>query len=114
MIVPVPLHRRRYAERGFNQAELIAEALGRLLGQPVVRLLKRTRPTRHQTLQTRLLRWQNVDGAFVVAPNAVIDGRPIIIVDDVTTTGATLAACARPLAAAGVQKIYGFAFAREL
>jgi len=114
VIVPVPLHRRRYAERGFNQAELIAEALGRLLGQPVVRLLKRTRATRHQTLQTRLLRWQNVDGAFVVAPNAVIDGRPIIIVDDVTTTGATLAACARPLAAAGVQKIYGFAFAREL
>lgn len=114
VIVPVPLHRRRYAERGFNQAELIADALGRLLGQPVIDFIKRTRATRHQTRQTRLLRWQNVDGAFAVADDMVIDGRPIIIVDDVTTTGATFAACARPLAAAGVQKIYGFAFAREL
>lgn len=114
VIVPVPLHPRRYALRGFNQAELIAQELGRLLGQPVVCLLKRTRATRHQTLQTRLLRWQNVDGAFAVADDAVIDGRPVIIVDDVTTTGATLAACARPLMAAGVQKIYSFAFAREL
>ncbi|MBI4098475.1 MAG: ComF family protein [Candidatus Magasanikbacteria bacterium] len=114
ILVPVPLHRRRYVERGFNQAELLAIALGHLLGQPVVRLLKRTRATLHQTRQTRLLRWQNVDGAFAVADDAVIDGRPVILVDDVTTTGATFAACARPLTAAGVQKIYGFAFAREL
>lgn len=114
VIVPVPLHRRRYAERGFNQAELIAEVFGRLLGQPVIGLLRRTRATLHQTRQTRLARWQNVDGAFVVDKDAVIDGRPVIIVDDVTTTGATFAACARPLMAAGVEKIYGFAFAREL
>lgn len=114
VLVPVPLHRRRYAERGFNQAMLIAQVLGRIVGLPVVSVLRRTRATPHQTQQTRLARWQNVEGAFAVAHDAVIDGRPIILVDDVTTTGATFAACARPLLAAGVQKIYGFAFAREL
>lgn len=114
IIVPVPLHRKRYAERGFNQAALIAASLGRVLGRPVMPLLRRKRATTPQVAQTRLGRMQNVADAFVVRFDSVPRFRPIIVVDDVTTTGATLAACARALMAQGAQYVYGFAFAKEI
>ncbi|MEK7102226.1 MAG: hypothetical protein AAB912_01180, partial [Patescibacteria group bacterium] len=89
IIVPVPLHRKRYAERGFNQAALIAVALGRALGLPVLPLLLRKRVTAPQVAQTRLGRLQNVADAFVLNQRVCqragsFAGNSIIIVDDVT------------------------------
>lgn len=113
IIVPVPLHRKRYAERGFNQAALIAVALGRALGLPVLPLLLRKRVTAPQVAQTRLGRLQNVADAFAVQSDMPVPAT-LVVVDDVTTTGATLAACARALTAAGATRVYGFAFAKEI
>lgn len=113
VIVPVPLHRRRYVERGFNQAALIAMALGAAVGRPVAPLLRRIRATNPQMAQTRAGRLLNVYNAFAVIPGSAIP-RTAIIVDDVVTTGATLAACARALETAGARTVYGFAFAKEL
>ena len=126
VIVPVPLHWRRKAKRGFNQAQLIAEELGRSLEMPVAQLLRRKHATAPQTTKSRLARLQNVDQAFSFtkpkflfperrrAMRAEVEGRPLILVDDVTTTGATLAACARVLQNHGFRDIYGFTFAKEL
>lgn len=113
IIVPVPLHRKRYAERGFNQAALIAAVLGRVLGRPVMSLLRRKHATTPQVMQTRLGRMQNVADAFSVRSDTPVPAT-LVVVDDVTTTGATLAACARVLMAAGATRVYGFAFAKEI
>ncbi|MEK7481436.1 MAG: ComF family protein [Patescibacteria group bacterium] len=119
VFVPVPLHYRRYVTRGYNQAELLAHAFGRAFGVPVAPLLKRRRATVAQMTQSRIGRLQNIAGAFVADERACARygalGFPtIVIVDDVTTTGATLAACARALTAVGATRVYGIAFAKEL
>lgn len=110
--VPVPLHARRRRQRGFNQAALLAEALGRVLALPVEEgALVRPRPTAPQarTISTDERR-ANVYGAFACAAGR-LDGRRVLLVDDVTTTGATLGACAAVLFEAGVTAVYGYAFA---
>ena len=119
VLVPVPLHRRRYAERGFNQAELLARVLGDLLSLPVAPLLIRSRNTDHQARKTRVERLQNVADAFALsswsadAVCAIGFHSTIILVDDVATTGSTFAACARPLYERGFTEIYGFSFGKE-
>ena len=102
LIVPVPLHRRRTLERGYNQSERLATGVGASLGVPVRdHLLVRTRPTRSQTALSKSERWQNVCDAFAVADRDAAAGRSLLLVDDVLTTGATAMAAAHTLRDAG-------------
>jgi ComF family protein len=103
-LVPVPLARQRLRERGFNQAELIAERLGAALAVPVRRRwLVRVRETSPQSDLTAAQRRANVGGAFVATTAAA--GHHVVIIDDVLTTGATVGECARALRAAGARRI---------
>ena len=99
--VPVPLHPLRLAERGYNQSALLARELSRLTqGSVDVRRLTRSRHTEQQAKRKRQARSQNVVDAFAVRGPATLQQR-VVLVDDVVTTGATLAACIRALRAAG-------------
>ncbi len=106
LVVPVPLHPSRLAERGFNQSALLARRVAKHLGAPLSpRALTRTRETRQQTTLDRAARARNVEGAFEVRPSALVEGRVILLVDDVMTTGATLDASEKALASAGATRI---------
>lgn len=106
VLVPVPLHPRRRRERGFNQSELLAAALGRRTGLPscAAALVRRT-ATPPQTGLSAAARRRNVVGAFAVRRRARVAGRVVVLVDDVLTTGATAEACARVLRAAGAAEV---------
>ena len=109
-LIPVPLGARRARERGYNQSERIAGALGRLLGIPVrTDILCRVRETRTQTALTPEARRANLDGAFACAGAA---GMAVVLVDDVFTTGATLVSAGAALATAGAAGVDGVTFAR--
>jgi len=110
-LVPIPLAAKRARERGYNQSEMLARALARQWRIPVLLdVLVRTRETPTQTALTPETRLANVAGAFAVAkPRA---SSVLILVDDVFTTGATLAEAARALEQAGAKTMYGITFAR--
>lgn len=108
VIVPVPLSRLRLIWRRFNQSAILAQEVGRLTGVPFRPLtLVRTRRTRPQPGLSRSEREANVRGAFDVpaAQKADITGRAVLLVDDVVTTGATIAACAKALKSAGARRV---------
>ena len=112
-LVPVPLGRPRERARGFNQAALLAERLAPSLGVAVrPRWLKRLRDTQPQSDLGAAERRANVRGAFEA--RAEVAGRHVVVVDDVLTTGATVAECARALRAAGAARIGVVAVARVL
>lgn len=109
VIVPVPLHRWRLLRRRYNQSALLARELGRISHVPVcVDALQRTRHTPQQAGLTREERLENVRGAFAASPKKTsqIEGKRVMLVDDVLTTGATLHACTDALKAAGAQAVY--------
>lgn len=110
VVVPVPLHAVRLRERGFNQAALLAQELGRALDLPVRKGLRRTRATREQTGLSRACRLQNVSAAFASESDQFSDVRALLV-DDVVTTGATLRAAASALEQAGAQSVFCLAFA---
>ncbi len=115
VLVPVPLHRARQRERRYNQSAELAHELGRLTGLTVVPdLVQRTRRTRQQVGLSGDGRQRNVAGAFAVHPGLIErhGGRPVVVVDDVYTTGATTKAVSRALQKAGVKQIDVISFAR--
>jgi ComF family protein len=115
VIVPVPAHRWRLWQRGFNQAAEIARQIARQSGQPLlVDALTRTKPTTSTRGLTRKQRAANVIGAFKVAPKADVQGRTVVLVDDVMTTGATVSACAKQLRRAGARQVAVLTYTRAL
>jgi len=114
LVIPVPLNKNRIRERGFNQASLLAKFFANELQLPYEKqALVRTKNTRSQVGLSRLERLSNVQEAFQANP-ALIMGKTIIIIDDVSTTGATLEACASTLKNAGAMKVIGLSLARAV
>ncbi len=98
LIVPVPLHPKKQYKRGFNQSEVIAEGLQSQLDIPVsAGNLVRLSYTSSQTKKARYNRWENVKGVFKVNNEAEFNGKHLLLIDDVLTTGATMEACMDPL-----------------
>lgn len=110
VVVPVPLHAGRLAERGYNQAALLARPVARVIGAPLAcRALVRVRATERQASLDREARLANVVDAF--ACRGDVRGRRVLLVDDVTTTGATLNACRSALAVAGARDVVALVLA---
>jgi ComF family protein len=115
VIVAVPLTTRRERTRGYNQAQLLAGELSRACGLPLQRALRRTSfggPQQSHSL-SREERRRNVEGAFALADRADVDGKRVLLIDDIATTGSTLDSCARVLLAAGAAQVTGLTLARE-
>ena len=114
VLVPVPLHTRRLRARGYNQSALLAREMGRRMDIPVAeRALRRTRAAPPQARSANLEeRRRNVEGSFTVRDGA-LSGSAVLLVDDVCTTGNTLAACAVALKAAGAASVWAATVARE-
>jgi ComF family protein len=113
LVTHVPVHADRARVRGYDQAALIAHATARHLGLPFEPLLERRRATIAQFDLDRAHRATNVAGAFSVRGGAPVHGRWVLLVDDVTTTGATLASCAEALLDAGASAVSAITVARE-
>ena len=115
VVVPVPLHRERERERGYNQAALISRPLAKILRLPhkaVLLMRTRARPDKHVlSLEER---WESVRGAFATRPGSQVDNLRVLLLDDVLTTGATLDACARALREAGAKSVAGLTIARAV
>lgn len=106
VVVPIPLHRTRLLERGYNQSETIADAVAQVLNRPMVpQILSRTRATVTQTHLTRAERRQNLAGAFDAAPGDLVTRRHVLVIDDVMTTGATFEAAAIALKQQGAARV---------
>ena len=105
-IIPVPLHRKKYLQRGYNQSEQFAIGLSGSMNIPVnIQLLSRTKATETQTRKSRFSRYQNVKEIFTVSSPQEWKGKNLMLVDDVITTGATLESCIQALNAIPEVKI---------
>jgi competence protein ComFC len=113
VLVPVPLHWRKEFERGFNQAELLAKEASKILEIPVSKALKRRRSTTPQQSLEKAERFKNLELAFEGSPSKLL-GRSVILIDDVCTSGATLAECAREALRCGATKVVALTVARTM
>jgi ComF family protein len=118
ILIPVPLHSERQKQRGFNHASLLTQVCSANIGVPMNdNILVRLRATVAQVDLHPRERYQNVAGAFAcssIFARSVLNGRRILIIDDVSTTSATLEACATPLFEAGAKEVWGLVLARPL
>lgn len=120
LIVSVPLHSARQRERGYNQADLLARAFGRMVDMSVGAVgLRRVRHTRSQMSLNAADRRENVHGAFTYrtldgGDTSDVSGQRVLLIDDVCTTGSTLEACSVALKAAGASHVWGFTLARAM
>jgi ComF family protein len=112
LIIPIPLHHLKKAERGYNQSYYIAKGAGKILKAKVSdRIVKRIKYTESQTTMNLNEREENIFGAFKVRNKNTVKGKSILIVDDVITTGATISECGKILLEAGANKIYAASIA---
>jgi ComF family protein len=113
LLVPIPLHPARLRERGYNQSELLARRVSALTGIPISGALRRVKNTKTQArIVDEAARMRNLKGAFAVRPDAGLKDKQVILIDDVTTTGATLNAAAQVLKQAGVGAVYALVIAQ--
>jgi len=98
-IVPIPLHWTRFARRGFNQSYEMAKVIGKKSGKPVVKLIRRIRITKYQASLSQSMRAENVKKAFILKGKQLnlYQGKHLLLVDDLLTTGSTVMAVAREL-----------------
>lgn len=112
LIVPVPLHKKRRKERGFNQSEILAKYIGRAIGVNVeTKKLIRVKYTKPQNKLLKGERKDNLEEAFYVVSGNVFKNKNILIVDDVYTTGSTIDACSKELLKSEIKDIYMISFA---
>ncbi|MCG8410900.1 MAG: ComF family protein [Bacteroidales bacterium] len=98
VIIPVPLHKKKFKKRGYNQSLWISKGLSQVLNKPIkTNILIRAIANTTQTKKSRYERWKNVDNIFTIENNQEIIGKHILLVDDVITTGSTLEACANAI-----------------
>jgi ComF family protein len=115
LLVPVPLHRQRLRERGFNQSLLLARRIAQVHSLPVdATTLQRVRYTQPQTELSGPERRKNIRQAFAVARTTSISGKRVLLIDDVFTTGATVQECAKTLLKAGAKRVDVLTLARVL
>ena len=114
IIIPVPLHKNRFEERGYNQSEIIADRLAKVLKKQVnTSSLFRIRDTVHQSSLTGYDRIKNVKDAFLAQGNSVC-GKKVLLVDDIYTMGETANQCARALKNVGAEKVTVFALCKAI
>jgi ComF family protein len=115
LVVPVPLHRKRLRQRGFNQSVLLSVVLAKSWHLPIsknnLRRIRWTEPQIHLAVADRM---RNVRGAFAVKDPTQIEGKRLVLVDDVYTTGSTVTECARVLRNAGAKEVYVVTIARAV
>jgi ComF family protein len=115
ILIPVPLHRKRYNERGFNQSFLLAKNIGERFALSVREdMLLRIKNTKPQSKTvSREERWENIKSAFICVKGEEVRGKNIVVIDDVCTTSATLNECAKELKRAGAKSVWGLIVARR-
>jgi ComF family protein len=97
-LIPLPLFSSKEKKRGYNQAKVLCEGMAAVMGKPVIdNVVYRAMHTETQTKKNRIERWQNIEKGFALSNAHLIEGKHVILVDDVITTGATLEACGRAL-----------------
>jgi ComF family protein len=112
LIIPIPLHQLKKAERGYNQAYYIAKGVGSTLKVNVSdRVVKRIKYTESQTTMNLNEREENISGAFKIKNQKTVSGKNILLLDDVITTGATISECGKMLLESGANKIYAASIA---
>ncbi len=106
LLIPVPLHSKKLRKRGYNQAEIIAKGIEKVLHIPVnTTALQRVAFNESQTKKGRFARWQNVETIFKAIKPSEVEDKCVLLVDDVVTTGATLEACGKQLQESGVSSL---------
>ncbi len=114
ILIPVPLHKKRFLKRGFNQSELIAEKIGKYFNIPVkTKLIKRKKDTKCQALrEKRKERKENLKNAFSIISNKTLKEKEVILVDDIITSGTTLKECAKEISKLKPKKIVAIVIAK--
>ena len=114
LLVPIPLHKKRWRTRGFNQSEVLAKELVKLADfSSGIDLIRRRYYTKPQVGLKARARKKNLEGAFVVIDSRKVEGKKIVLLDDVVTTGSTMEECAKVLQAAGAKEVWGLALAKD-
>lgn len=114
ILAPIPLHKSKLRQRGYNQSELLARGLSEKFNLPVVSVLKRVKNTKSQYGLKKDERKKNIAGAFEISPNIPISqDLNILLVDDILTTGSTLLEAAKVLKQNGVNNVWGITLARD-